>query len=205
MKTVMTHSPDRSDLSSESSMDTELDLLYHVLDSRSNYPWNPQDPESDRLLAETDMSWNEAETADAIALGWQRLSSQLDSIWASQASSAVDNLVSVLSQRFANRMPTNLLRQIAQQAMAMADVQRPMMEQLVQCTRNLLAEWETEDIEVLARPLAYSLRDGQGEILDLHLRSIRQAEWSSLSEIERARLSLAIASFAIQQAQASEE
>lgn len=202
----MTYSSDRSgrdqsEFSSESTMNTELDLLHHVLDARVSYPWNPQDPDSQALLAEGEAGWNEAETAEAIAVGWQTLSTQLDSLWASAGAS--DGVLAALAQRFSARMPVDLLQQIARQAAAVAASGQPMMEQLIACTREVLSGWDVEDLEVLARPLAYSLRDGEGEILDLHLKSVRQTDWSSLSEIEQARLSLAIASFALQQTQAA--
>ena len=54
---------------------------------------------------------------------------------------------------------------------------------------------------MLARPLAYSLRDGRGEILDLNLRAIPVADWDSLSDLEQARLSLTVASVALKVAQ----
>jgi hypothetical protein len=204
----MNHPSDRSESPAESSMDlsmeTEMDLLYQLLDSRSNYPWNPQDPESERLLADSDVSWSEAETADAIASGWQTLSAQLDSFWAQQ-SQGTEGLVDLLAHQFSSRMPRALLQQIARQAAAVAQAGQPMMEQLLQCTQDVLGDWNVDDLQVLARPLAYSLRDGRGEVLDLHLRSIRQAEWSSLSSIEQARLSLAIASFALQKAREIEQ
>ena len=204
----MNHPSDRSESPAESSMDlsmeTEMDLLYQLLDSRSNYPWNPQDPESERLLADSDVSWSEAETADAIASGWQTLSAQLDSFWAQQ-SQGTEGLVDLLAHQFSSRMPRALLQQIARQAAAVAQAGQPMMEQLLQCTQDVLDNWNVNELQVLARPLAYSLRDGRGEVLDLHLRSIRQAEWSSLSSIEQARLSLAIASFALQKAREIEQ
>jgi hypothetical protein len=49
--------------------------------------------------------------------------------------------------------------------------------------------------------LAYSLRDGRREILALNLRSISQVDWNTLSDIEQARLSLAIASVALKAAE----
>ncbi|PSN18291.1 hypothetical protein C7271_13310 [filamentous cyanobacterium CCP5] len=176
-------------------MNTELDLLHHVLDPRVGYPWNPQDPDSQALLTEAEADWDEAETAQAIAAGWQTFSTQLDYVWATAGASG--GLLETLTRRFAARMPADVLQQIAQQAAVVAASGQPMMEQLIQCTREILSGWDIEDLQVLARPLAHSLRDGEGEVLDLHLRSVRQTEWSSLSEIERARLSLAIASFAI--------
>jgi hypothetical protein len=71
------------------------------------------------------------------------------------------------------------------------------LDRLVACAQAVLPTWDAGDLAVLARPLVYSLRDGHSEILDLNLQSIPQADWQNLSDIERARLSLTLAAFAL--------
>lgn len=187
----------------ESSMNAELDLLHSILDPNPTYPWNPYTPESEAYFAELEADWDESDTVDAIAQGWQVLSAQLDTLWptASQTSERVASLVSTLTQRFTVTLPEQVLSTLASQALALANTGRPLMEQLVQCAQSVLNGWDEGDLEVLARPLALSLRDGRGEVLDLQIRAMHQADWSTLSEIEKARLSLALASLALSEAE----
>ncbi|NJL49253.1 MAG: hypothetical protein HC929_19630 [Leptolyngbyaceae cyanobacterium SM2_5_2] len=85
----------------------------------------------------------------------------------------------------------------------MARSSQSFLEQMVACANVVLPAWTGDDLAVLARPMALSLRDGQGEMVDLTLRATAQTDWESLSQVERARLSLAIASVALKTAQNS--
>lgn len=202
MNVVMENQSNPSQSPSEPIMNTELELLLQILDPQVPYPWNPHSEEGEAYLAALESEWDDAGTEAAIAAGWQALSGQLETLWAEQTTPTAVHLLRILSQQFADRVPQNILQTLSQQAIATVESGRPLINQLVQCAQSVLSDWDTSDLEVLARPLAYSLRDGQGEILDLHLRSVRQVEWSTLSELEQARLSLAIASLALNQAKA---
>lgn len=181
----------------------ELDLLYTLLDPHPAYPWNPAAPENEAYFATLEATWDETGTEAAIASGWQAVSAQLETFWGTPSlQDRVTTLVNGLLQRFSVQVPEHILETLSQEALALMDNGRPLMEQLAQCAQAVLTGWQSEDLEVLARPLAFSLRDGRGEMLDLHLRSLHQTDWSTLSELEKARLSLAIASFALNQAKA---
>lgn len=188
----------------ENIMSADLELLHCILDPSPAYPWNPYTPESEAYLSELESQWDGAGTEEAIAAGWQTLSAQLTSLWPTDPSERVAALVKTLSQHFTVTLPEQVLKTLAEQAMALTNTGRPLMEQLVQCAQSVLNGWDAGDLEVLARPLALSLRDGRGEMLDLHIRSLQQANWSTLSEIDRARLSLAMASFALGEIKATE-
>lgn len=190
-----------SNPSSDNAMNAELELLHSILDPNPCYPWNPYTPESEAYLAALEAQWDESGTTDAIVLGWQALSDQLDTLWPTQPVDRVAALVKVLSQQFSAAIPEDVLGTLAGQAIALMNTGRPLMEQLVQSVQSVLTGWDTEDLEVLARPLAFSLRDGRGDILGLYVRSSHPADWETLSELEKARLSLAIASVALRQAQ----
>ncbi|NJL85852.1 MAG: hypothetical protein HC886_07540 [Leptolyngbyaceae cyanobacterium SM1_1_3] len=74
-----------------------------------------------------------------------------------------------------------------------------MLNQLVYCVEDILAAWDQADLQVMARPLALAMRDGQGEAVEVALRSVRPENWQALSGMEQARLTLAIARYAIAQ------
>jgi hypothetical protein len=65
--------------------------------------------------------------------------------------------------------------------------------------QDCLPSWGEEDLQVLARPFAYAMRGSETEMLEVALRSVRCAEWADLSSIEQARLSLALARYALDQ------
>ena len=70
-------------------------------------------------------------------------------------------------------------------------------DQLVHCVSEVLPGWDLEDLEVMARPLAYSMRGDKNDELENILATIEPVDWYNLSEVEQARLSLAIALYAI--------
>ena len=70
-------------------------------------------------------------------------------------------------------------------------------QQLVYCVLPLFPNWAEEDLQVLARPFAYAMRGGELFIGGGALANIQVENWQGLSEIEKARVSLAIAHYAL--------
>lgn len=183
----------------------ELALLQRLSDFDRTYPWDPSAPEAEDYLneleAELDQVWSEAAWSEEAALQhWQTLSEAVEASWAPEtASTAMTSLDQTLFQKFAERMPQSLLQAIAQQARQVVATGQPLAEQLVHCVQDILPQWNQDDLQVMARPLAYAMRGGDAEMLEVALRSVRFAAWTELSGVERARLSLAIARYAIAQ------
>jgi len=186
-------------------MSAEADFLASLFAAESPYPWEPLSPEGDAYLQslETELEADskfEADFDKAIADGWNQTAALLAAQWESLGAAAPEPLLNDLKTQFQSRMPDDALGTIAAAAARWVKSGRPVAEQLVEVVQSLLPDWDTGDLTVLARPLAYSLRDGRGEVLDLTLGSAPQTDWNSLSEIEKARLSLAIASVALNKA-----
>jgi len=172
----------------------ELEMLHSVLADDANYPWNPYDPATQDYLDKLEASLSSDDLPeDAVASKWSQIRYEAEQLWENRSESLTTSLV----QKFGARVPTRLLTQLAVQAQAASNSGRALMDQLVDCVQAVLADWEPDDLQVMARPLAMAMRDGQGEILDITLRSVRQTEWEELSEVEQARLSLAIARYAL--------
>lgn len=207
----MTPSSHSSNPVSESAMAAEHDLLASILTSEPVYPWQPLAPEADEYLAHLEAEFDaldDGELSGAIASGWQTLTTQMAAQLGEQASiprvstGAIAAVVDHLGQ-FQGRLPGGLLQSLATTATGMVRSGQPLIEQLVQCVNVALPGWNANDLAVLARPLAYSLRDGRSEILELNLRAIPPSPWETLSDLEQARLALAIASVALKSAQAN--
>ena len=77
-----------------------------------------------------------------------------------------------------------------------------MADRLVECVQSLLPDWAEDDLLVLARPFAYAMRGSQAADVESVLGEIRHEDWTALSKIEQARVSIAIAHYALEQLQA---
>ncbi len=203
----------------ESAMAAEHDLLASILtseggserSSRGTYPWEPLAPEAEDYLTNLETEFDALDDGDltaTIATGWQILESQITALATAQSpgpelAQAAAPILKQLRQ-FQTRMPGGLLQRLATAATTLSRSGQPLIDQLVQCVKDILPGWDAADLAVLARPLAYSLRDGRGEIVDLNLRAISDSPWETLSEVEQARLTLTIASVALKAAQADD-
>ncbi|MEM6590607.1 MAG: hypothetical protein AAF651_01965 [Cyanobacteria bacterium P01_C01_bin.73] len=182
----------------------ELELLQSILDNREAYVWNPSLEDSETYLSQFETAWGESGlNHDQVSKGWQTVSQQLDIMWQSlDQAGAGASVLDALTTRFANRMPADLLAEIARRAEDVVSSGKPVLNQMLHCVKDILAAWDETDLQVMARPMAYAMRDGQGEIVEVTLQSVRDADWASLSPMEQARLSLAIARYAIDQVDA---
>ncbi len=165
------------------------------------YPWNPADPAAESFFEQAEQEsvfagWSDAEIATRATAFF----AQVDQLWAPAAfaTPVAASLQSKLAQKFAQQVPENLLAVIAQQAQAVVASSLSIADQLVHCVETVLPSFAVEDLQVLARPLAYAMRgDADATPWDTLLNNVRPIQWDALSEIEQARISLAIARYAI--------
>ena len=186
----------------------ELEFMQLILEQPSDledlsYPYNPADPAADAYF--------DALEQEVLALGWSEadlmaegkiLSRHIDQLWVDLATSEMSTAASIteeLSKRFSARVPQQILDGIVQKARQVFNQNLSLSDQLVQCVQGYLPVWGVEDLQVFARPLAYAMRAPEAESLDSTLQTIRPADWQELSDVEQARLSLAIARYAIAQ------
>lgn len=172
-------------------------------DAKIFYPWNPCDPESEGFFADSEQAsfldgWQETE----IATRANSFFAQIDRRW------STTSLQISLAQRFSARIPQELLAAIAAQAQKLVAESRKavteslsLADQLVQCIQDVAINLGQEDLYVQARLLEPMRNGGLQTAVDNLLTQIPQAEWQQLSEIQKARLSLAIARCAIDELQ----
>ncbi len=175
---------------------TASELLQTILDLEQSSPW---------ISAETASEYDEQiskagavlEISDAeAAQGWQGLSAQLNSLWNVEENSLVR-----LQQKFAERLPVEMLVMIAQRARQTVRSGEPMVKQMIGCVQDGLSSVAEADLQVMARPMAFDMRGSSAdEFVEATINSVRQAEWEDLSPIEQSKLSLAAARYAIAQA-----
>ncbi|MEM9213810.1 MAG: hypothetical protein AAGD25_05635 [Cyanobacteria bacterium P01_F01_bin.150] len=199
---------------SEQQAETELELL-QVLLSDEAYPWSVDtdtDNAHQQYFNRLESQWNQdlaAAEVEAIATKGRVFFQHLDQAWGnadaqlSQAGPtqlpALASIQAILTEKFQDRIPTNLIHALTHKAHELAAQPLSLAEQLVQSVQDILPEWGTEDLQVLARPYAYAMRGPETDKLEVALRSVRHATWAELSRVEQARLGLAIARYTFSQ------
>lgn len=190
----MNESTDSMSLPSDQQR-TELDMLYAVLNNEDSYLWNPHDPTAAAYLDKLEATFEaDASAGDGFDSQWHRLAQQAEQLW----SSSTPDLAERLNQQFSTRMPATVLTRLATKAQAVSGSSQALMDQLVACVQDVMVSWDAGDLQVMARPLAYAMRDRHEQSpIDRMIGSVREADWDSLSDVERARLTLAASRYAL--------
>ncbi|MFM7408816.1 MAG: hypothetical protein ACKO3K_19710 [Cuspidothrix sp.] len=185
----------------------ELELLATLLESEdTTYPWNVADAASEDYFhhLEEQFGWQdfpEAELISSADIFYQNLDIIWDQVGQVQennlSKNTVNSLQTVLENTF-SAIPGFLLTAIAQKATEVCIIEQSVSQKLVQCVEALLPSWQIDDLLVLARPFAYSMRSSETQTFTNWIKDFQQQDWANLSEIEQAKISLAIANYALQ-------
>ena len=207
----MANEVNRSEDASYAPLPAQLELLEVLLEpDDAPYPWNNADPESDNYFVEAEQEFVEDWLDAEITVRAPTFFSQVDQLWSAITPLAatdvtnVSTLQSTLRSEFAARIPQGWLDRIASTAQQIVASEQSIADQLVQCVQNLLPNWAKEDLLVLARPFAYAMRGNQMADVEFVLGELQFEDWTALSEIEQARMSLAIARYALSQLQSGQ-
>ncbi|NJK77389.1 MAG: hypothetical protein HC786_21690 [Richelia sp. CSU_2_1] len=176
----------------DSQTQAEMEMLAAIVSVDAAYPWNPAELESESYLNALEQvfllsdSFKDSEITEKSQL----LFGQLAQVW-----TAAD-LQKSLRQKF-DRLPQDLLGRIAQSVQNAVAKYESLADRMVQSALDVLPQWPEEDLQVLARPLAYAMREVDGNAEESVVALSRP--WTELSEIEQARVSLVVARYAISQ------
>ncbi|AFY42853.1 hypothetical protein [Nostoc sp. PCC 7107] len=184
-----------------------LELLLQPEDAA--YPWNPADDQAETYFDELEKQFAMQDVLEEeLHTKAQSFYGNLDNLWSQVANcndykcttnvSILDSLCETL-HTFAAGVPTIWLKAIAQKATEVVAVQQSINEQLVQCVQTVLPTWETDDLAVFARPYAYAMRSSEQQNLASVVNKIKNRDWATLSEMEQAKVSVAIAYYALRQ------
>lgn len=205
----MTHPEFNSEISRS---EAEVDLLRTLIGTDDRlYPWEPTAPEAEIFFSDLESvsSHLVADNADTIARS-ASFFAHLDTLWAAVEPSPEEvvlsaqpcpNLVAYLrttpASRFLAYLPSAVLAGIGDCAFNLAQMEMSLADQLVQSVQVVLPQWAIEDLQVLSRPLAFNMRDQATHEALVFLNSVRPQDWSTLTSLEQARLSLAIAFYSL--------
>lgn len=210
----MTSKINTSDIHSLPSQ-VELELLEVLLEPEdTTYPWNPTDDDSQAYFDELEHQFiTHNLLGEELTTHSQSFYNQLDTLWSevytcshyncSMADAAINSLQKTLHTAFAV-VPQGWLNAIAARAAEIFASQQSLGEQLVDCVQTVLPAWEADDLFVLARPFAYAMRSSESRNLKSVINNVENREWSTLSEIEQAKASIAIAYYALKQLDSSQ-
>jgi hypothetical protein len=182
----------------------QTELLQAVLETET-YPWLA-DEMAQPYSAQTEAAGEALEISEEEATqGWQALSAQLDQQFA--RSRQLVNSASLserLQQKFATRLPADMLARIGEKAQQVVSKSesagQTVLEQMMACVQEVLSYVADEDLRVMARPMALAMRGNSAdEFVDATIKSVRTDDWAALSPIEQARLGLAAARYALSQ------
>ncbi|MBD2777087.1 hypothetical protein [Iningainema tapete] len=186
----------------------ELELLAALLEPDDNsYPWNPAAQESEAYFLQLEQQFALQEVLDEeLDIRSQAMAHKLDELWSEHTHdqcNTINNTFVVLKETlqnsFATLIPTHWLNQIARKAVEIYQTQQSIGDKIVECVQDVLPNWAADDLFVLARPLAYSMRSGENNGIELVLNKLGNHEWTNLSEVEQAKVSVALAYYAISQ------
>ncbi|MFN6481997.1 MULTISPECIES: hypothetical protein [unclassified Nostoc] len=204
----MAHKINGSDTFSSLPSQIDLELLEALLEPEdATYPWNPGDEQSEAYFQELEQQFGMEDLLDEeLMRRSQDFYGHLDTLWSgitskpeyndNQQQAVVLNLQETLRTNFYAYVPQALLNTIASKAAEIYAARQLISEQLVECVQTVLPSWGTEDLLVLARPFAYAMRSSESQNAASALSNLQNSEWTALSEVEKAKVSLAIASYA---------
>ena len=181
----------------------------------ATYPWNPADAESENYFAQLEQRFELKDVLDEeLTTRSQSFYNRLDTLWSNNfnsnsykytKSSLVANLQKNLQAGFAGHVPQDWIKIIAQKAAEIFNSGQSMGEQLVECVESVLPSWDTDDLLVMARPFAYAMRSGEQQNVNSVVENVENREWTNLSEVEKAKVTLAVASQALNQLNKSQD
>jgi hypothetical protein len=191
----------------------DLEFLEALLEPEdATYPWNLADEASEAYFHNLELQFGLQEFSDSeLITSADNFYQNLDIIW-DQVTVIEDkniskNTVNYLQEALQNAfsvIPGVLLTAIAQKAYEVFMLEQSASEKLMECVQALLPSWETDDLLVLARPFAYAMRSSEPHTLTAIIRDFEHRDWANLSEIEQAKITLAIADYALQHLSSSD-
>jgi hypothetical protein len=176
------------------SWSPEAELTHSLLSLDHSYPWNPADLEAGKYFQRQEEQsglhdWSEADVQQAAASFF----ANLNKCWPD----AQSDLINRLCQQFATQMPRVWLEKIAAEVTQIASQKISTANQLVSCVKELMPNWEEEDLLVLARPYSYAMRSNPSA--DSSNNLAQPIDWLKLSEMDQAKLTMLVTKYALDQ------
>ncbi|MCZ2202520.1 MAG: hypothetical protein O1I87_11335 [Cylindrospermopsis raciborskii PAMP2012] len=175
----------------------DWELLTAILEPEDEtYPWNLASDQVDAYFQKLAAPlYSDPLLMESLEQQGENFYNSLDQIWSQVYNSKADRDErprTTLSDIFGTLVPSHYLDQIMEAAKkTFHNMEHSTIEKIVDCVQSLLPNWDMEDLLVLARPIAYSMRSGQSDY------NLPNRNWTELSEVERAKICLVVADYAL--------
>jgi hypothetical protein len=169
------------------------DLLASLIgEDNSAYPWDLSEASAEGNFREQERAFSLLDCLEAEELvdRANTFFANLQQCWHEAESPSVQP--SSFAQ-FTVLLPEAYLTHLIERAKTLVNRQIEGLDQLVACISPLFPRWSAEDLQVFARPYAYAMRDERAT------KPLETRNWQMLSEVEKIRLSVAIASEILQE------
>lgn len=203
----------------------QTDFLELLLTSEEDatYPWDTSNVETEEFFAMNEAHFPMHELLqEELNHRADSFFNHLDSLWSQLPTTQYHNcntsgnilvrLQESLQKWTQAGLPQAWLEKIASKANEIMDSQQSLGEQLALCANCVLPTWGTDDLLVLARPFAYEMRNSETQTTGTDpqpvisaLNKVSDRDWNSLTEIDQARVSLAVAYYALRQLNSTNE
>jgi hypothetical protein len=177
----------------------EQDLFNTLLLSEETMPWSVMDIDPTASDLDSAHEWCDIEAV--LSPGCQTFFSSLDAFWKSQAEPSTPLLTNLVN-RLGAKLPQAILSEIAHKAQQSVSQSKSDIDAAILCVQGLLPQWSLDDLLVFNRPFSYAMR-GEPIGVERVLRTLDSCTWDELSDFDQARVCLAIAHYALRQAQES--
>jgi hypothetical protein len=184
----------------------DLEFIETLLEPEdATYPWNLADESSEDYFHHLEQQFSLQDFSDTELISsadnfYQNLDMIWDQVAVTENKNISKNTVHYLQEALENAfsvIPGVLLAAICSKASEVFIFEQSASDNLVKCVQALLPNWETDDLLVLARPFAYSMRSSEPQTLTSIIEDFEHRDWANLSEIEQAKITLAIADYAL--------
>jgi hypothetical protein len=171
-----------------------ISLLFAPGIAPDHCPWNPSDADAESYYQAKEQIFSLDDwSTEELQQSSHSFFAKLNTCWSDEA----PDVLALLSQKFAARIPQQWLEKVATAATKASAEKLAAIDQLVTCVQNLLPTWESEDLLVFARPYSYAMRsDPSAFNLDNLARSIA---WENLSATEQVKLTMMVSKYALEQ------
>ncbi|MCS6814178.1 MAG: hypothetical protein NZ772_11540, partial [Cyanobacteria bacterium] len=119
----------------------------HASPEPITYPWNATSPNADPYLELLDQyaAW-EGWDSNELERQAKALANHCHQLWMTRS----------LSSCITNCLPDDLLNHIVQRVQATVNANLSLADRLIACVQDVLPSWNSDDLYVIARPLAYA-------------------------------------------------
>jgi hypothetical protein len=173
------------------------ELVDDLLLQDSIYPWDLKELETEAYINQIENQFSPSWTNNEIETKAEKFFVRFNQCWEENSFCPTYNL---LSEQFGKIIPHSLLQSLSSEVERVIGLNLNPLDRLIASVKSSLGAWVEVDLQVFARPLVYGMRGEKLPCEDLIEGLMSRKSWDQLSEIEKAKVTLAIAQYGLNSA-----